>query len=103
MAKPVTFQYVNQKTRFDLPSSLNREIGKIIVRWAHYEHYIQKIIWAICLDGYEKGAALGRVAIRETKPDEQLNLLEWAAEIRNVKLDQQIRRALKESAQLPAP
>ena len=91
----VTFQHVKQKTRFDLPAPITREIGRIIVRWAYYERYIQTIIWAITLDGYENGAALGRVAIRETKPEEQLDLLERVAELRDIKLNASLLKSMK--------
>jgi hypothetical protein len=94
----VSLQRIFQKTRFDLPDSHNLEIGKIVIRWAHYEHYVQNIIWAIVLNGDPKGAALGRIAVRETKPDEQLGLLEWVAEIRSIKLDRALLKSMKPRA-----
>ena len=39
-----------------------------------------------------------RIAVRETKPDEQLGLLEWVAEIRSIKLDRALLKSMKPRA-----
>src|SRR6478672_6123982 len=32
--------------RIDIPASLAREIGRFLVAWAHFEHYVQAVIWS---------------------------------------------------------
>src|SRR5262245_47175716 len=76
------FQDVSQKARYDLPALLNREIGRIVVRWAYFEHHIQKMIWAVAFDADPKGAALGRIAIQEPRAADRLDLLERVAAVR---------------------
>lgn len=98
MPKSVRFESVRQKSEFDLPASYAREIGKIAVRWAYYERYIQTMIWAIALGGYERGTALGRLAIREVKPEDQLDLLKNVADIRAIELDLALIKSMKPRA-----
>jgi hypothetical protein len=96
MSKRHVFQRVIQKTSYDLPATMNREIGRIVVRWTYLEHYIQRMIWAIAFDGDEHGASLGRIAIREPSSKEsRLDLLEWVAEVRGIKLDKPLLKSIK--------
>ena len=96
MSKRHEFQRVFQKTSYALPAAMNREIGRVVVRWTYLEHYIQRMIWAIAFDGDKKGASLGRIAIREPSAKEsRLELLQWVAEVRNVNLDTRLLRSMK--------
>jgi hypothetical protein len=96
MSKRHEFRRVIQKTSYDLPAPMSREIGRIIVRRAYLEHYIQAIIWAIAFNGDEHGASLGRIAIREPSSKEsQLDLLQCVAEVRKIKLDFQLLKSIK--------
>src|ERR1700676_994065 len=40
-----TIQRVTGKARYDLPPSLSREVGRILVHWAYFEHIVQETIW----------------------------------------------------------
>jgi hypothetical protein len=81
------FERVSQKASYDLPASLNREIGRVIVRWAHFESHMQAMIYAIVFDGAADKAALGRLAIRELKVGERADLLGQVADVQGVMLD----------------
>jgi hypothetical protein len=89
------FQDVSQKARYDLPASLNREIGRIVVRWAYFEHHIQKMIWAVAFDADPKGAALGRIAIQEPRAADRLDLLERVAAVRKLSFDRALLRKMR--------
>jgi hypothetical protein len=89
------FQDVSQKARYDLPPTLNREIGRVVVRWAYFEHHIQKIIWAVPFTGDKKGAALGRIAIQEPRAPDRLDMLERVAAARNYTFDKALLRKMR--------
>lgn len=91
-----TFERITRKTEYELPAAINREIGRVIVRWTYLEHYIQRMIWAIAFNADAKGAALGRIAIREPGSNEsRIDLLECVADVRNIGLDAKLLRELK--------
>lgn len=87
MKKRLTYESIQQKAKYKIPAAHCREIGRVIVRWAYYEQYIQRLIWAIAFAADAKGAALGRLVVRETKPEEQLKLLAAVAKVRGVTMD----------------
>jgi hypothetical protein len=93
-----TFERIFQKPNCNLPASLSREIGRVIVRWAHFENRMQAMIWAIVFDGAANGAALGRLAIRELKADERADLLGHVADVQGVVLDKALLKAIKRKA-----
>ena len=65
---------------YDLPAPLCREIGRITVRWAFLERYLKAIAWEFLgLD-----APLGRIAVRDPKPKQLLEM------IRDIAAQQQI-------------
>jgi hypothetical protein len=35
------FEKIHHKSDYELPPSYNREIGRVIVRWAFFEHQVQ--------------------------------------------------------------
>jgi hypothetical protein len=92
------FERVFQKASYDLPAPLNEEIGRVIVRWAHFEHHIQAIIWAIVFEGAANGTALGRLAVRELKVAQRADLLEQVADVQSVMLDKSLLKAIKRKA-----
>lgn len=99
MATKPIFTKITQKSKFDLPTSLNREIGRVIVRWAYLEHYLQRFIWAVAFLGDDRAAALGRIAIREPRAYERLGLLQQVAEVRGVTYDSALAKSMKQRIQ----
>ena len=90
-----TFQDVSEKSRYDLPGSLHRQIGCSIVRWAYFEQYIQKMIWAVAFNADRRGAAIGRIAMREPPASDRLDLLERVATVRGLSFDKTLLRELR--------
>lgn len=89
---------MQRKAKYELPATYHREIGRIIVRWAYYEHYMQRLLWAVAFAADAKGAALGRLAVREGKPEEQLSLLSSLSELRRITFDDAVFKRLKPRA-----
>ena len=69
--------------RYDLPASLAREIGRFIVVWAHFEHYIQTVIWGALKLSPEEG----RIAVKEVRVTDRLDILRDLAEVQNLEMD----------------
>jgi len=61
----------NLIARFDLPVTMCREIGRIIVRFAYVEHYLQGIIYMLV--GVNRG--IGKLAIREPRAIDRVELI----------------------------
>ena len=60
------------KAQFDLTASMSRDIGRLIVRYAYLEQYLQNTIYMVL--GLEPG--MGRLAVREPgRLTEKLDLL----------------------------
>jgi hypothetical protein len=73
----------NAITRYDIPAPLAREIGRFIVTWANFEDFVQSLIWrALDLSHGE-----GRIAVRESRITERLDILREIAGIRNFAMD----------------
>jgi hypothetical protein len=94
----MTVRRISQKPNHVLPASLSREIGRVIVRWAYFENYMQVLICAVAFPGATNGAALGRLAIRETKPGERADLLGNVADVQGAGLDRALLKAIKKKA-----
>jgi hypothetical protein len=90
---------ITQKANYDLPASLSREIGRVIVRWAHFESHMQNIIYAVAFNRAENAGALGRLAIRELKPDLRADLLADIAHVQGVGLDRVLLKAIRNKAE----
>jgi hypothetical protein len=68
--------------RFDLPASLSREIGRIVVRWAYLEFVVQQIIWNLAQVTFP----VGRLAVREPRLEDRIVLVRHLAELRGINL-----------------
>jgi hypothetical protein len=90
-----TFEKLIQKAESRLPALLTREIGRVITRWAFYEQHIQYIIYAVVFLDEMAPRGLARTAIRETRPEEQLNLLERISEIHKVSYDKVLLKSMR--------
>jgi hypothetical protein len=62
---------VSGVARFDPPPAISREVGRIIVRWAYFEHILSDMIWQIM--GIRP--AQGRIAVRDPGAPDRLSLL----------------------------
>jgi hypothetical protein len=89
------YQFIRAKPRVDLPAPYLRDIARVIVTYAGYEHQILALSWAICFLADPVGDKLGRLAFRQMKAEDQISLIERLAEVRGVKLDQSLIKEIK--------
>jgi len=80
--------------RYDIPASLAREVGRFIVTWAHFENYVQSIIWA-CLEMRQE---IGRIAVREPRVQDRLDIIRDLGEADNVGMDYLLLREIRKAA-----
>jgi hypothetical protein len=69
MAK--TIETLSGDASYRLPATFSREIGRIIVHWAFFEHCVQEMIWDIL----KVSEAAGRIAVREPRVTDRLDML----------------------------
>lgn len=81
MPKPI--RYARSVPRFDVPPDITNEIGRLTVRCAHLEYILQSIIWNLA----QVTLPIGRLAIREPRAEERINLIKDLAELRGVEVE----------------
>jgi hypothetical protein len=64
---------------YNLPAPLVREIGRIIVSWAYFEYCVQEMNWQAL--GISEAA--GRIAMREPRVTDRLEMLSSLIELRD--------------------
>jgi hypothetical protein len=72
-----------QPARYDIPAPLAREIGRFLVTWAHFEHYVQATVWSALKISDEQG----RIAVREPRVTDRLDMIRDLGEIQNLEMD----------------
>jgi hypothetical protein len=77
-----TFEKVETNAIREVPATISREIGRIIVRWSYFEHYIQGIIWLLV--GVDK--TIGSFSVREPRVTERIYMIRDLASLRSIKL-----------------
>jgi len=73
------------RAAYKTPASLSREVGRIIVHWAYFEHYLQDIVWLL-LDLDDKR---GRVAVRDPRAEDRIDMIADLAALRGINLPTQ--------------
>lgn len=76
-------QKVKSTADYDIPASLAREVGQFLVTWAYFEHYIQALIWTALDLGEEEG----RLAVRDPRITDRLDLFRDLCELKNHGID----------------
>jgi hypothetical protein len=79
MTKAYYAERVSGTARYNVSPSICREIGRIIVHWAHFEHLIQDMIW----ETMQVTHPVGRIAVREPRASERLEMLRDLVKLRN--------------------
>lgn len=87
-------QRVKTKARYDIPAPLAREIGRFLVTWAHFEHYVQAIIWSALKIGEEEG----RLTVREPRVTERLDMIRDLGEFQNLEMDYVLLQEIRKKA-----
>lgn len=69
--------------RYDLPAPLARDIGRFLATWAHFEHYVQALVWS----ALEIDDGTGRIAIREPRVTDRIDMLIDLGELHEIEMD----------------
>ena len=83
MMKIVHDGYWTAEADYRIPAPYCREIGRIIVRWAYLEDLIQYIVW----DLLHLDEAYGRLAVRDPRITDRLNMVRDLAALRKSAID----------------
>ena len=96
-----TFKLVgSQNVSYDLPVSFAKEIGRVILRWAFFENYVQRMIYATAFLGNRDSIPLGRVSIHEPKFPDRFDLLLKLASIRKIEIDKALIKTMKPKSRI---
>lgn len=90
MAKKFQAVHVVKPASYELPAPMCREIGRVFVRWAYFEKFLRDFAWKLA-DVDDK---LGRVAIREPREKEQLEMIRDIAALKEIEIDEKILKSL---------
>jgi hypothetical protein len=80
--------------RYDIPAPLAREIGRFLVTWAHFEHYVQAVIWGALKISEEEG----RITVREPRVTDRLDMLRDLGEFQNLEIDYVLLKEIRAKA-----
>jgi hypothetical protein len=87
-------QKVKSTARYDIPAPLAREIGRFLVTWAHFEHYVQAVIWAALHLSEEEG----RLTVREPRVTERLDMIRDLGEFQELEMDYVLLQEIRKRA-----
>jgi hypothetical protein len=91
MKKPVLRR--ESELVYELPASLTRAIGRVLVAWAHLEYQIQRTIWMLL--GIDERQA--RVAVRQPRLTERMDMIVDLAGLRGIAVNAEDVKNMKES------
>lgn len=72
--------------RHDVPPSLCRDIGRVMVRWAYFENLLRKLVWEIV--GVDE--KVGRLVIKTPRIKDTLDLLRDIASLKGIEINAEI-------------
>jgi hypothetical protein len=81
----------NAQASFNLPATMCREIGRIMVRWSYLEQHLQRSVY----DLLGLTADVGRLAVVERRAPERLDLIRDLAARSDIELDEHQRKDLR--------
>jgi hypothetical protein len=96
MAKVV--ERISGLAAHQLPPSFSREIGRIIVKFAYFEQCVQEMIW----QALELSEAAGRIAVREPRITDRLDMLRDVIGLLNSAWDEELFKSMRQRANLIA-
>lgn len=80
------------------PPSITREVGRIIVRFAYFEQCVLEMVW----QSLELSNAAGRIAVREPRVTDRLDMLRDTIAIRRGGWDEELFKSIRQRANLIA-
>jgi hypothetical protein len=84
---------------YKLPTSMSREIGRIIVYWAFFEQCVQQMAWKIL----ELTPPAARIAIREPRVEDRLTMVRDLVKLRKCDWDDTLYKSILTRTKLAAP
>jgi hypothetical protein len=87
---------VKGTARADLPASLAREIGRIIVHWSNFEYFVQSMVWQTI----QVSEQVGRLAVRDARIADRLEMLRDLIKLRNGTWDDALFKSILERAKV---
>jgi hypothetical protein len=96
MKKAYAAERVTGTARYDIPHSLYREIGRIVVRWAYFEHCVQDMVW----QAMQVSHSVGRIAVREPRVTDRLEMLRDLVKLRKATWNDQLFKSILGRAKL---
>lgn len=90
MAKRYKAERASGPAAYVIPVPMSREVGRIIVHWAYYEHSIQALCWEVL----GLTPAQGRTAVREPRCSDRLRMLGELVVLRGGSWDKELFRSL---------
>jgi len=79
----------------NLPANLSRDIGRIIIHWAHFEFLVQRVIWLLA--GVDE--KVGRVAVKDPRITDRLDMIVTLSELQGIKIDAALISKMKTAAE----
>lgn len=73
-----------------IPAVMAREVGRVMVRWAHFELFIQEMIWVML----GVSPAAGRIAVREPRVTDRLQMLNELRQLRKATWDDELYKSV---------
>jgi hypothetical protein len=98
MKKSFYAQRVSGTAKYQLPMSMSREIGRIIVHWAYFEYCVQEMNWQTL--GITPAA--GRLAMREPRVENRLEMLHDLVKLRGGQWDDKLYKSILSRTRLIA-
>lgn len=87
---------VNGSASYDLPASMCREIGRIVVGWAYLENCIQEMNWQML----GLAPAPGRIAVREPRAEDRLEMLHELLKLHGAEWDHALYKSILKRTRL---
>jgi hypothetical protein len=91
-----TIERVSGVAKHRLPAALSREIGRIITSWAYFEYAVQEMVWQTM----EVPRSVGRIAIREPRVTDRLEMLRDLIKLRKGEWDDDLFKSVLERAKI---
>jgi hypothetical protein len=94
MAKVI--ERISGHAAYQLPDSLSREIGRILVRLAYFEQCVLEMVW----QALNLSEASGRIAVRDPRVTDRLDMLRDVIKERGGSLDEELLKTIRQKVDL---
>jgi len=98
MKKTLHIERVSGTATYEVPANMCREVGRMLIRWAYFEHVVQEMNWQTL----GISPAQGRVAVRAPRASDRLEMLRNLIELRKGEWDDDRFKSILQRAKLLA-